>query len=472
LVPSAQARLTPLRDTPAVSFVVISEVLRLAVTHKLAIWRAIGLAFGSTLLFGVAALVGQITPTAGGDSRIASADLPLNPPMPMMLLAGGSLAADGISGLVANELPTARQLGQVTIGGPSQGSALAVSPDGRRAFLLDTTWLVDQQRPEWRLNELELPSLRGLGRARYSVWISLLGQATIVAVARDGAEVYVETMRITGPSRFDPQLRVGQPESEYGIAVYDVARGAFSRSMTLPGPWCGVAELSALPDGRLAALCPTAHQVRLLDPRTGQQVGSVSVSGEKGALSPDGSKLWVVTSSGQLQEVDLVRGVIGRTVSLPAAGETCAPCVPLQRLHVSTDGRTLFVPATPGAPELRGTGRASVVWTVDTSTLQRVATVPLPEPVFDSAPSPDGSALLVSTVVSPPDRQTSWLLAVPSGRALVKWPRSVCCLYVLPTPAPQRRAGSETAHPRAAWGPTSALTYAGRAPVHRAASST
>ena len=49
-------------------------------------------------------------------------------------------------------------------------------------------------------------------------------------VAHDGAEVYVETMRITGPSRFDAQLRVGQPESEYGIAVYDVARGAFSRA--------------------------------------------------------------------------------------------------------------------------------------------------------------------------------------------------------------------------------------------------
>jgi hypothetical protein len=43
-------------------------------------------------------------------------------------------------------------------------------------------------------------------------------------------------MHITGPSRFDPQLRVGQPESEYGIAVYDVAGGAFARSITLPAP--------------------------------------------------------------------------------------------------------------------------------------------------------------------------------------------------------------------------------------------
>jgi hypothetical protein len=41
---------------------------------------------------------------------------------------------------------------------------MAVSPDGRRAFMLDATRLADQQRVEWRLNELELPSLRVLRR--------------------------------------------------------------------------------------------------------------------------------------------------------------------------------------------------------------------------------------------------------------------------------------------------------------------
>jgi hypothetical protein len=80
-------------------------------------------------------------PITGGDSRTASENVPLNPPPPMLLLAGGSLSTDGISGLVANELPNGRQLGQVAIGGPSQGSALAVSPDGRRAYMLDATWL-------------------------------------------------------------------------------------------------------------------------------------------------------------------------------------------------------------------------------------------------------------------------------------------------------------------------------------------
>jgi hypothetical protein len=41
-----------------------------------------------------------------------------------------------------------------------------------------------------------------------------------------------------------------------------------------------------------------------------------------------------------------------------------------------------------------------------------------------------------------PDPLTLWSLAVfailtvPGGRELVKWPRSVCCLHVLPPPVP------------------------------------
>jgi len=73
------------RDAPAVLFVVMS------VTHQAAMWRAIGLAFGATLLIGVVALVQQIVPTTGGNSGTASADVPGTPPLPllspMMLLA-------------------------------------------------------------------------------------------------------------------------------------------------------------------------------------------------------------------------------------------------------------------------------------------------------------------------------------------------------------------------------------------------
>src|SRR5207302_5417245 len=143
----------------------------------------------------------------------------------------------------------------------SQGDAFAVARDGRHAYLLDRVWLPDQNRAEWRLNELEMPSLRVLRRTAVADGINLNGRARVLAVGRDNAEVYVETARIVGPNRFDPQLRVGQPDSEYRIAVYDVAKGVFSRTISLDPPWCGVAELSALGDGRLEVPCPTAHQV-------------------------------------------------------------------------------------------------------------------------------------------------------------------------------------------------------------------
>jgi hypothetical protein len=86
------------------------------VTHNGAFRCGIALAFGATLLIGAAALVRQIVPITDGDSRTTSASVPLNSLPAMMLLAGGSLATDGSSGLIASELPSGRQLGQVTIG--------------------------------------------------------------------------------------------------------------------------------------------------------------------------------------------------------------------------------------------------------------------------------------------------------------------------------------------------------------------
>jgi hypothetical protein len=56
------------------------------------------------LLIGVVAVLRQTASITGCDSHTASADVSLNPPPLlswMMLPAGGSLATDGISGLVA-----------------------------------------------------------------------------------------------------------------------------------------------------------------------------------------------------------------------------------------------------------------------------------------------------------------------------------------------------------------------------------
>jgi len=354
---------------------------------------------------------------------------------PSLLLAGGSLQSSATEGLVASRLPDGRQVGQVDIGGPSQGDALAAAPNGRHAYLVDATWLTDQQRKEWRLTELELPSLRVLHRAAILDGIDLLGEARIAAVAHDGAEVYVETMRIVGPQRFDPQLRVGQPDSEYGIAVYDVPQRAFTRTIRLDPPWCGVGELDALPDGRLAVLCPVSHQLRLVDPRVGRTVGRVPVTGDFGASSVDGQRQWIVSRAGQLQEMDLTRGAVVRTVDVSGPGG-CGGCVPWQRPTVSADGRRLFVRAAPGRLYLVGTLFGTVVWVIDTASLQRVAELPLPAAAIDQAPTPDGAAVLASTgTTDASGEQATWLLSVPDGQVLARWPQGLCCLHLVPSPA-------------------------------------
>jgi hypothetical protein len=75
---------------------------------------------------------------------------------------------------------------------------------------------------------------------------------------------------------------------------------------------------------------------------------------------------------------------------------------------------------------LRATGQATVIWVVDTTTLQKIADVPLPAPVSDAVPTPDGQALLVSnTNTQDPIARMTRLLEVPSGRELARWPASI-----------------------------------------------
>jgi hypothetical protein len=349
------------------------------------------------------------------------------PGVAALVLAGGSFEVPNVDGLVVSGFPSGRQLGHVGVGGPSQGNAMAVAPDGRRVYWLDRAPLPNFP---WQLIELELPNLRELRRSVIPDGINLLGYERIVSVSANSAQVYVETMRIIGPQRFDAQLRLGQPDSEYSIAVYDVARGAFTQTISLEPPWCGVGELFSAADGRVVVLCPTSHQVRLVDPRAGKQVASVSVSGEMAALSPDRRLLWVVSRTGSIQEVDLSRAAVTRS----EMNASCAGCVPLHRLHSSLDGNRLFVRAAPDRPELAYSGKGSVLWVIDTTSLRRVAEIRFPEPAFDAAPTPDGRAVLASTMRTdlPEDARATWLLDVPSGRELQRWPWSLCCLEIYP----------------------------------------
>jgi hypothetical protein len=251
--------------------------------------------------------------------------------------------------------------------------------------------------------------------------ISLLGWGRIVAIAADGRQVYVETMRLIGPNRMAPKLRVGQPDSVYGIAVYDVVLGAITRQIQLDPPWCGVADLYALPDGNLALYCYTSNDVRLVDIARGKELARAGVSGVGSVVSPDGRRLWTVGPSGTLYDVDLNRLSVDHVTELgPGDG---SGLVPYQQLNLTADGKQLFVRAAPGDPENRAGGNGTVVWVVDTTTRQRITTVPLPAPAFDLAPSPDGR-LVVATTDNVADHRLfgTRLIDIPSGHLLSYWP--------------------------------------------------
>jgi dipeptidyl aminopeptidase/acylaminoacyl peptidase len=221
----------------------------------------------------------------------------------------------------------------------------------------------------------------------------------------------------------DPKLRVGQPDSEYGIAVYDVARGAVTRHIRLDPPWCGVADLYALPDGRLAIYCYTSEDVRLADVGQGKEVARTYefLDAVGSAVSPDGRRLLTIGSSGTLYDIDLARLSVDHVTEL-GPGDGSGP-VPFQQLNLTADGKQLFVRAAPGDAENRAAENGTVVWVVDTETRQRIATVPLPAPAFDLAPSRDGG-LLVATTDNVADHRLfgTRLIEVPSGREVSYWP--------------------------------------------------
>jgi DNA-binding beta-propeller fold protein YncE len=296
-----------------------------------------------------------------------------------------------------------------------QGGGVAVSHDGRRAYVLGMVGPTG-----WELRELEAPSLRLLRQVPVHQGTGLLGLHRVVAVAPDGQHVYVETMRIIGPTRWDPVLYHGQPDSEYGIVVYDVASGTVTREIKLEPPWCGVAELYALPAGRLAAFCPIPREVRLIDVGQGKQLASVGAGGFAGIAAPDGRLFWVVAENARLFEIDIAKAAVTRKVDLSEGGGVS---LPYQELHMSADGKRLFVRAAPHDPELRATGNGSVVWVIDTDTMQRIADVPLPAPAYHLAPTPDGLTLVATTLnLKDRSQDRTRLIEVPSGRELASWP--------------------------------------------------
>lgn len=323
-------------------------------------------------------------------------------------------------GFVAVSFPSGVTLGRVEM--RRQGGGFAVAPDGRQVYVLDGERFLVLAAPGLRiLHEMTLPDR-----------INILGNGQVVAVAPSGDQVYVETTRIIGPNRWDPTLRVGQPDSQYGLAIYDVAKGRFTKEIWLDPPWCGVAGLSALPNGRVAVFCPTALDVRLVDLRLGKQVATVSLGSApragnlpgwpiRSVLAPDGSHLLVVEDNGTLLEVDLARMAI---THVGTVGDGLRQDIPLQAACpcLTANGHTLVIPAAPADALARATGNATVAWLANPALRPRTTTVPLPAPASSVVLGPDDQTVLVSSGAGSGSRQGTWLLHLPDGHPIADWP--------------------------------------------------
>ena len=392
----------------------------------------------------------------------APARQPMRPPLPAstptattansigVLYAGASADASSPGGFAALALPSGQRLGTFS-DLRRQGGGFAIAPSGERGYLLDGPYF----------HELELPSLKPIRSIQIDDALAMLGTGRVVAVSPDGSEVYVETTRIVGSQKWDPQLATGQPDSVYGIAVYDVAHGVVTRRFDLAGPWCGVAELFAVPDGRLAIFCGIAQNVRLIDPADGHEIARIGLGDPPRAgnspgraiatvASPDGKVLYVARDSGGLVEVDLVHNVLARGVVVGGDG---GQRVPYQRLHLSQDGTRLLVRAAVHQIKLRSGGIGDVVWVIDTGSLQRIAEVQLPAPASDAAPTPDGRMLITSnTNTQSPDEKLPRLVEIPSGRELARWQGSLASMQIAPVPTESGQVCTGTVVGRIAWG--------------------
>lgn len=357
-------------------------------------------------------------PSSGCGSAAAASQAAGGEPAPGSSVVYGyvSAASGRPSKLLAVELPAGRLLGCLDLGPSTEGSNYAVAPDGHRVYLLD------RDGGSMRLSELEAPTLRVLRRTAAPEAIPLAGTAgQALAVSSDGALVYVTTLRPAAPRPGSDRGAAGQ--AEYGIALYNVARGAFTRSIPLESPECGTPNLYPL-IGVVQLFCPTARDLRTVDVVNGRQVQRVVLDpllradGGAEALAgavptPLGSRFRILLDSGLLLDVDPLGPTFVRRVELGGgAGQT----VPAQTPRFSADRQRLFVRAAPGAPEAQAAGLGTVVWVVDAVTLERIAEVPLPAPASAVVPTPDGTALVASTA------QGTLLVEVPSGRQLATWP--------------------------------------------------
>lgn len=256
----------------------------------------------------------------------------------------------------------------VSDGARSGPLAIALSRDDSRLFAISLNDEGDVPNPSYRLTVVDpADSLAELGSAVITDYFDEIGGAKFppLAVSADGSFAY-----ILGHS---------------SIYTYDATANALLPEAALV-PDCGPASLMPLAGSRrLAVLCVASQEVHLLEiGPSGEPQGTILVpfpavpddrkdpvgnplhlgNAHWAAITPDLTKIWIVTGNGHVFEVNTQSGAI-----VEVAGLGLAPLewVRYSHMSVSADGSTMLV-GVQDVSSLRGGDQSESIMVVDTAT--------------------------------------------------------------------------------------------------------
>jgi len=197
----------------------------------------------------------------------------------------------------------------------------------------------------------------------------------------NGHEVVVEPGHRFGYVPIYGNSGVGKPGTDGStVQVIDLRAGRTLKIIDLGKP---VRPHCARfgPDGKLYVSAELSNAIQILDPATGQTVGTVPTGAPEShmfVISPDGHRAYTSNvGSGSVSVLDLQsRSLI--TV-IPVAKR-------VQRISISADGRFVFT-HDQDAPRIA---------VIDTATNTLARWIDLPASVYSSAPTPDGRLLLAN----------------------------------------------------------------------------
>ena len=187
----------------------------------------------------------------------------------------------------------------------------ALSPDGSRLYLASIDSLI-------AIDALSGTELWRVPIEQRNSWIAGIGPSTL-AVSPDGSQLFVYSAS-------------GQILSAEDGSLVGETRG---QSSNCP------AEMRPSPDGRtLYLVCIRFGNLRIVDLETGEWIDSIAGQYSGSTVSPDGTRLYAVTTSKRLITIDMnAREVMSDIeLDLPAP-----PALLMQMVAISPDGSRLYV---------------------------------------------------------------------------------------------------------------------------------